>query len=371
MRKWIWAALSAALAVLCVAVCLWSDPAASAVEALCAPFALGGAGLRRLSLSGAVGNGVAVSLWALLSLLPLGGLWALRRRLQWEDALLALLTPLLGLTWWCAVNPGRLSVQLPEMELAYLSGAVWMTLICWTLLRLLRACFAGRVAWAVGVLLRNCPQDIGRQPHVSGTVKVVEQRAASHGERELSHAAHALLVAAIVGVGCGSGGGVAYISILMTSNGISEVFAATLLSVVGLALVLGKFSVGAVMDAVGTRRGSMIFFAIFVAGLLLCCCAALRNPALCVAAAVLYGFGAALGSTGVSVWSIEFSGSRNRARVARDFQCAYAAGGFIFNLLPGILYELTGTYVTAYALLAALIAASMLLVAAVYHRSSR
>ena len=107
-----------------------------------------------MSLAGAVGNGVAVSLWALLSLLPLGGLWALRRRLQWEDALLALLTPLLGLTWWCAVNPGRLWVQLPEMELAYLSGAVWMTLICWTLLRLLRACFAGRVAWAVGVLLR-------------------------------------------------------------------------------------------------------------------------------------------------------------------------------------------------------------------------
>ena len=236
---------------------------------------------------------------------------------------------------------------------------------------LFEAGLAFAVALAVGVLLRNCPQDIGRQPHVSGTVKVVEQRAASHGERELSHAAHALLVAAIVGVGCGSGGGVAYISILMTSNGISELFAATLLSVVGLALVLGKFSVGAVMDAVGTRRGSMIFFAIFVAGLLLCCCAALRNPALCVAAAVLYGFGAALGSTGVSVWSIEFSGSRNRARVARDFQCAYAAGGFIFNLLPGILYELTGTYVTAYALLAALIAASMLLVAAVYHRSSR
>ena len=120
--------------MLCVAACLWGNPAASAMEALCAPFALGGAWLRRLSLAGAAGNGLAVALWVLLSLLPLGGLWALRRSLHWEDALLALLTPLLGLTWWCAVNPGRLSVQLPEMELAYLSGAVWMTLLCWGLL---------------------------------------------------------------------------------------------------------------------------------------------------------------------------------------------------------------------------------------------
>ncbi|MGN0072753.1 MAG: nitrate/nitrite transporter [Coriobacteriales bacterium] len=234
---------------------------------------------------------------------------------------------------------------------------------------LFEAAIAFAVALGVGLLLRNRPQDIGREPHTSGTVKVVEQRAASHGQRELSPAAHALLVVAIVGVGCGSGGGVAYISILMTSNGISELFAATLLSVVGLALVFGKFSVGAVMDALGNRCGSMIFFAVFVAGLLLCCCAALQNPVICVAAAVLYGFGASLGSTGVSVWSIEFSGTRNRARVARDFQCAYAAGGFAFNLLPGILYELSGTYVTAYALLALLIAASMVLVAVVYHCS--
>ena len=73
----------------------------------------------------------------------------------------------------------------------------------------------------------------------------------------------------------------------------------------------------------------------------------------------------------MSVWSIEFSNTANRARVARDFQSAYAAGGFVFNLLPVILYEFTGTYITAYALLAALIAVSMLLVAAVYHRSSR
>ena len=227
------------------------------------------------------------------------------------------------------------------------------------------------VAAAVFALLRNRPQDIGRTPHTSGTVAAVKAHAAARGEQELSRRAHTLLVVAIAGVGAGSVGGVAYISILMTSCGIDPVFAAMIVSVVGLALVLGKFSAGAVMDALGNKRGSLLFFGIFVAGLALCCLAGLQLPALCLAAAALYGFGAALGSTGVSVWSIEFSNTANRARIARDFQSAYAAGSFVFNLLPGILYEFTGTYITAYALLAALIAASMLLVAAVYHRSSR
>lgn len=224
------------------------------------------------------------------------------------------------------------------------------------------------VAAAVYALLRNRPQDIGRTPHTSGTVAAVKAHAAARGEQELSHRAHTLLVLAIAGVGAGCVGGVAYIGILMTSCGVDPVFAAAIVSVVGLALVLGKFSAGAVMDALGNKRGSLLFFGIYVAGLALCCLAGLQLPALCLAAAALYGFGAALGSTGVSVWSIEFSNTANRARIARDFQSAYAAGGFVFNLLPGILYELTGTYVTTYAILAVLVLLSAAVITAVYHR---
>lgn len=224
------------------------------------------------------------------------------------------------------------------------------------------------VAVAVYALLRNRPQDIGRTPHTSGTVAAVKAHAAARGEQELSHRAHTLLVLAIAGVGAGCVGGVAYIGILMTSCGIDPVFAAGIVSVVGLSLVLGKFSAGAVMDALGNKRGSLLFFGIYVAGLALCCLAGLQLPALCLAAAALYGFGAALGSTGVSVWSIEFSNTANRARIARDFQSAYAAGGFVFNLLPGILYELTGTYVTTYAILAVLVLLSAAVITAVYHR---
>ncbi len=98
----------------------------------------------------------------------------------------------------------------------------------------------------------------------------------------------------------------------------------------------------------------------------LCLLSPLHLEPVMVLAAVLYGAGAALGTVGVSVWSVEFADPKNYARSIKNFQLAYSAGGFIANTFPGALKELTGSYMDTYALFFVLASAAMAIVVGIY-----
>ena len=54
------------------------------------------------------------------------------------------------------------------------------------------------------------------------------------------------------------------------------------------------------------------------------------------------------------MWSLELAEPEARVRSIKNCQLAYSAGGCVMNVLPGPLKELTGTYVTSYAIMAGL-----------------
>ncbi len=181
---------------------------------------------------------------------------------------------------------------------------------------------------------------------------------------------HNLLMVAMLGVGCACTGGVSYLAILMTSNGIDPMLAASLVALQGIMLSLGKFCAGAVMDKIGSRRGALLFFGIFIVALLCCTAAFTGSVVVCALGAALFGLGASLGSTGIAVWSLEFSHQDDRARITKDFQAAYAMGGLVTNLLPGLLMTATGTYCVSYLFMAAMVSLSLVIILRVYkHRA--
>jgi len=63
---------------------------------------------------------------------------------------------------------------------------------------------------------------------------------------------------------------------------------------------------------------------------------------------LFYGTGLALGTVGISIWSIELAPRGQQVKTIKNFQIAYALGGFIFTFLPGFLMEATGTYLISY-----------------------
>lgn len=254
---------------------------------------------------------------------------------------------------------------------------------------LMEALLALGLGTAVVALLRSKPQDVGLRPveepapaappaAAAPTRTAPEPSApaapARHpgkvhvGAATLPRADKHLMLAAMVLLGAVAIVGNGYFSVLLTSSGIGLETAALLTAVLGTSLTLSKLACGWVFDLAGARKGSLAFFTVLIVGLLLCSLAGPGGAADGFFAAVFFGVGVALATTGVSVWTLELSAPRDRLGMVRDFQVAYAFGGFAFNLMPGALANATGSYAVSYALFAAAAIACALIVGIVYKR---
>ena len=223
--------------------------------------------------------------------------------------------------------------------------------------------FESLVALALGAvifaLLRDDPAEMGLAPyHKEGAAGAA--KASEHNPRKepLPKPAMAILI-----VGCALLGAVAidesnYFSILLTSEGISTLNAATIIALMGLALTVGKFASGFLFDLIGTIRGTVILFAFMFAGLVFACLSSL-NPVFPFLAAVLFGSGVTLGSVGISLWSIELSTPE---------RLTSTVGGFLFSMVPGPLMDLCHSYVISYEILTAAAAVCALIVVGTYLR---
>ena len=229
------------------------------------------------------------------------------------------------------------------------------------------ACFMGVLVF---VLLRNRPEDIDREPF-SGSEKRIKKGRAKRSNRVrvnrgLPHSLLPIVFIAMVFVGCISVGGSNYLAVLFTSEGFSTEFAALLVAISGACLTFSKLFSGIVFDKAGTKLGSLIFFVLFIAGTALLCLTDMGKTGLAGIAVVLYGFGLSLGTVGISIWSIELSPAGNQMQTIRNFQIAYALGGFIFTFLPGFLTELFGTYLVSYSILLGMVVASGVIIVTIY-----
>jgi sugar phosphate permease len=209
----------------------------------------------------------------------------------------------------------------------------------------------GAIALALGALvfafLRNRPSDLGLEKFEAKSAKararhVKGVRPAPAGERRL-------LLVAMTCVGIFGCCGMTYMSVLATSSGFDALFAALLVSVAGASLTAAKFIGGALFDRLGTQRASALLLAVACVGFGLCSLAGLGNRVVMVVGSAAIGAGLSLGTVGLSMWSIDLSDPTTRTRQIRNFQVAYALGGFIANTLPGIVKDLVGSYAVSYA----------------------
>ena len=230
---------------------------------------------------------------------------------------------------------------------------------------LCEAALAAVIGVVVFAFLRNRPQDMGLEPftlperpesgevHRPGHAHAVQ--AADEGGVDLPRGAFIAMMVAMTFLGVLSVDGFNYLSILLTSNGVDRMQAATVIAVAGGCLTASKAISGKVFDIVGVFKGSIAFFCIFIAGCAMCCLVGTGSLAVAWMAAVFFGFGLSLGTVGISVWSLKLSTPLRRARVIKNFQVAYSLGGFAFNIVPGTLADLCGSYVPSYLIMLGLL----------------
>lgn len=234
----------------------------------------------------------------------------------------------------------------------------------------LEAGVALAMAALVLLLLRNRPSDIGRELVSPETAEGKAARAVREPYK-LTPFWRILFMAALVAVGAVAVGGGTYLSVLFTSSGIDPVYAATLLSVMGVCLTIAKFVTGKLFDAIGTRIGSALMFGVLSLGLALCIGSSSGSPVLAAVASALVGAGISLGTVGISMWSLELTDGGSTTRFVKRCQIAYALGGFIMNSIPGPLKTITGTYVSAYVIMLAITLYAGFVVVAIYRARKR
>lgn len=245
------------------------------------------------------------------------------------------------------------------------------------------------------VLLRNKPEDIGLTPYVDPKLSQTSEEGSESLQSELGKNVQdatkrgvkrekskkrsqarisrnlppkmvPVVFVAMVFVGSVSVGGSNYLAVLFTSEGFTTEYAAMLVSISGACLMVSKLFTGVIFDKIGTAKGSLLFFAIFIAGIVMLCLSDMGNHNLALFAVLLYGTGLALGTVGISIWSIELAPRGQQVKTIKNFQIAYALGGFIFTFLPGFIMEATGTYLVSYVTLLIMVVLAAVIIVGLY-----
>ena len=142
--------------------------------------------------------------------------------------------------------------------------------------------------------------------------------------------------------------------------GMSTARAATLLSVIAGASVVGRLAIGAFSDRIGWKRGFVLCLLPLIGGLV--AFAFIDTQVALFAAAVMYGFGHGGLFTIVAPTIAEYFGTRSVGAIFGGIVLFGTVGGAIGPILAGCIFDLTGSYFTAFLVLACMATLGLLLV---------
>ncbi len=268
----------------------------------------------------------------------------------------------------CSAGSGLGSVVLPPVITGLLRALSMKTVLR------LEATFIIACALIIYLLIRNNPYDLGLTRLGENRDRLAQAAKDSAATRSLkAPLTKGVLILSCAGcflMGAQGNPGIMHIPVLFTSEGFTAVFAATLMSIIGAALTVGKIIFGEVTDKIGGFRSSVIFFVILALGNGLCCLAGLGSPVLSLCAAFTLGFGYSVSTIGPSIWAGDLSSEFEFSKTVRTFQIFYSLGALITASVPGILADqFGGSYVPAFVMFTVMsVVASVLIIGAYIKR---
>ena len=304
----------------------------------------------------AVGAGISGLAYGLGSMVPVSILMS-----RWFDEHKALAISI------CSAGSGLGSVILPPVTTGLLSVLPMSTVF------MLEGAFILALSLLIYALMRNYPTDMNltrlgeNRAKLSETAKEVLSN--KKDKASITPAVMAIVCISSFLMGAQGNPGIMHLPVLFTSCGFTAVFTATLMSIIGAALTIGKVVYGELTDKIGGLGSSAVFMALLVLGNGLCCLSGTGSPALALSAVTLLGIGYSASTIGPSIWAGDLSSEMEFAKVIRRFQVAYSAGALIAASIPGIMADHAGgSYVPAYVFFTVLSAAASVLILLAYKK---
>lgn len=136
----------------------------------------------------------------------------------------------------------------------------------------------------------------------------------------------------------------------MRALGYSAVYSANVASVYMASLAAAKIALGAMCDKIGTWRGCAIaLLAQLVASI---CAMFATNIGIVAIFVVANGLGTAFGSVAFPLIARDLYGERDQASISSIFNAVGSLSGAIGPTVCGMIYDITGAYTPAYAIIA-------------------
>ncbi len=244
----------------------------------------------------------------------------------------------------CATGSGLATILLPPVTTALVEGLSMKTAF-----RIEAAAIFLLVA-LIFWLLRNDPAEKGLTPcgweaaHPAG-----EETVEAGPSAPLTAKTWVLLGCVSLFMGAMANPGFTHLSVLYTAEGFSPMVVAGILSALGIMLTLGKLLYGECTDRLGGCRASLLFGALLLLGLVLCCLSFLQSMTITVITVLCMGVGFPIATIGPSVWANDMSASDRYPTVVRRLQVIYAGGALAFASVPGVIADHAGgSYIPAY-----------------------
>lgn len=197
----------------------------------------------------------------------------------------------------------------------------------------------------VYTLLRSNPSCLHVKPIGAHTAEKSKAYANHNAPRGL----YIWMLGGIILYGAGANTLHPHLSVLYLTNGYTSAQIASLISVFGFALAVGKCVYGEIADKIGTYRASWIFYTLVTAGTILCCFAGNQKVMIAIAAVILLGFGLAVNSVSISMYAAKVSTEEKYSQVVSTFQMGSILGSLIFGTVPGIMADaMNNNYIPAY-----------------------
>ena len=153
----------------------------------------------------------------------------------------------------------------------------------------------------------------------------------------------AMLMCGVVALTASSG-----LSMLFRTTGHDMEVVSRVMSFFGFVLIVGKILLGKSADRLGGRRSILLFSGILILSFVLLSMCEGRSFLYLCAASACYAVGASLATVGISITAADFSTEKTYPKALKDCQFFYALGGLLSSTSPGMIADLTGSYVPAY-----------------------
>lgn len=224
--------------------------------------------------------------------------------------------------------------------------------------------FVLAAAVIVWLVLRSRPSCLHTEPIGAHHIGAEQTSYASH------KAAPALTLSMMAGILIfGMPGNTLYshISVLYQSTGFEAMDISWLLSIFGIALMIGKCAYGQIADKMGTYRSSWILYILTAVGTALCCLAGNGSFAVASAGVIFMGFGLAVTTVSISIYAAGIATEEDYPLTVTRFQILSTLGALLFGAVPGILADHYGNYVPAFVLMFVLAVLGACILQFTYH----